>query len=255
MVATQAAAFCSGRLGKEGVDGAQEGLLVALGQLVDGLEAAGKAATGRLAVGSALLQSQELIGRDLEDVGQGDDGLAVKPQLVALPLGDKRLGDAETLGHLPLTQAPLPAQPRQALADGLLLDRLLRHPRALPGRSSLPVYGRLRAGPAREGATHLLRRIWTTGATGGNFDTGAYQYDGVGNVKRMGHDDFGYQASGRLKYAEVACLDGGESSCHRQRYEYGGQGCGNLFWVETRPRGGAPVAVQWAVSASTNCPK
>lgn len=67
----------SAALAEEGVDGAEEGLLVAFGETADGLEAAGEAAAGRRSVGAALLEAQELVGRDFEDAGESGDGLAL----------------------------------------------------------------------------------------------------------------------------------------------------------------------------------
>jgi len=69
---------------EEGVDGAEEGLLVAAGEAVDGPQPAYQAALDLGAGGRGRGQAEQLVGADTQDLGEPDDELAVQAQLASI---------------------------------------------------------------------------------------------------------------------------------------------------------------------------
>jgi hypothetical protein len=95
--------FTSRDLGEEGVDGAEEELLVAWGELVDFLEASEESSVdGVWGVGLSLgrVEGEDLVGGGLEGLSEAYEQGAVEAQVAALVLGDEGLVDAEALGQL-----------------------------------------------------------------------------------------------------------------------------------------------------------
>lgn len=78
--------LCSAGLSRllEGVDGAEERVLVALGESVDGLETAQHAAADGGPVARRWLHAEHLVGENTQGLGQSDDHVCVGPELPAL---------------------------------------------------------------------------------------------------------------------------------------------------------------------------
>lgn len=97
-------------------------------------------------------------------------------------------------------------------------------------------------------------RVHTTGATA-NFDTGAFTYDGAGNVTRMqpsvgSPDVFTYDRLSRLKTATWGTI----SSTHSESFSYDGEeenGFGSLTAITTQGAG-MPPSVSLAADPVTN---
>jgi RHS repeat-associated protein len=72
-----------------------------------------------------------------------------------------------------------------------------------------------------------IRQIYTTGAAGtGNWDSGAYQYDGAGNIKKIGSDWYVYDRANRL-------IEGTSLSPWKKRQTYTYDPFGNMTKKET----------------------
>jgi hypothetical protein len=107
------------RLGaiQEGVDGAEEGFLVALREFVDGLEAAKKAAVEWDAVFTARLETEELVDGDLESASELNEHLRMRPKFAALVVAENGLDDAGLGSELDLSEAALLTEPSDALTE------------------------------------------------------------------------------------------------------------------------------------------
>lgn len=104
---------------EERVDGAGESVAVALRQFVEGLQPPSEPAITSRAGALQLLETEQLVGRDLEDAGELDDELAVQAKQPALVVGDDGLGGVEHLRKLDLSDALRLAEAGEALAERL----------------------------------------------------------------------------------------------------------------------------------------
>ena len=76
--------------------------------------------------------------------------------------------------------------------------------------------------------------------------TGAYQWDGMGNIKAIGNDHYAYDRVSRLVDAQVTAM----GSQHRQQYTF--DGFGNLGSVTTTLAGMAPTTRNIPITPATN---
>lgn len=107
---------------EESAEELHDGALVGGGQLFDALESSQEAGVTGAVLGAGGLEAEELVGGDVQGLGEAGDQGAVEACGAALVIGDQGLVDAELCGQLGLGQAAALADLAQALADGLLVD-------------------------------------------------------------------------------------------------------------------------------------
>jgi RHS repeat-associated protein len=88
--------------------------------------------------------------------------------------------------------------------------------------------------------------ISTSGALGANWVSGAYAYDGAGNLVKMGTDHFLYDARSRVTLGRIG--DGGVE----KKQSYGFDRYGNLLSTTTQVGTGAPITRTNATVERTN---
>ena len=94
-----------------------------------------------------------------------------------------------------------------------------------------------------------IQEFKVTNASGGMlWTTGLYDFDGGGNIKSIGADEFVYDALGRLKEAEMPGPTG--SPIYRQTYSY--DPFGNLYGKALQINGGLPEGTLFNVDLATN---
>jgi RHS repeat-associated protein len=95
---------------------------------------------------------------------------------------------------------------------------------------------------ASDGTRRPQRLQVTNVASGTPFDTGAYGYDGMGNVTAMGTDTFAYDDRSRLKEANV----------HGYEQDFTYDFYGNLVSYDTTPPGGSVATTTISTDILTN---
>lgn len=88
-------------------------------ELFDALDAAWHSPAG-LRAQAGLLHTEELVGGDLEGLGDADDHLGGDADAVALVIGDEDVDGPDALGELLLGDAALLAQPGDRLPERLV---------------------------------------------------------------------------------------------------------------------------------------
>ena len=103
---------CSGRLAEEGIDGSQQCVLIAFGQLLERLHASGDASAGGRGVVGGLLEPDQFVGGDAQGLGELGEEFGVCPELAAFDVGDDGLG-----GILKKCREPFSSSPPRSLDE------------------------------------------------------------------------------------------------------------------------------------------
>src|SRR4051812_2611007 len=101
--------------------------------------------------------------------------------------------------------------------------------------------------PAVAGDGPSLKPNWTT--TQSLWDSGTYEYDGAGNIRKIGADTYRYDGAGRLTFATAGTESSTATPDDQQSFSYDRYGNITSITVKTKQQ---TLTEGFAVNAATN---